>query len=72
MVGYVGTAAAGAVVVWPATCVMETRATRAKRVDRAIRGPIEQTNRQKRKGRREKKGFRAIRRQGKVREKKEE
>jgi hypothetical protein len=41
-------------------------------VDRAIRGPIEQTNRQKRKGRREKKGFRAIRRQGKVREKKEE
>jgi hypothetical protein len=34
-------------VVWPATYVREVRATRAKRVERAMVGPIEQSKRRK-------------------------
>jgi len=46
-VGTAGFAEGAAVVDWPATYVVVARAMRAKRVDGAITGPIEQTNRRR-------------------------
>jgi hypothetical protein len=47
-VGTAGFAAGAAVVDWPATYVVVARATRAKRVEGAIIGPIEWMNRRRR------------------------